>query len=64
MKFLKPFSCLIFICLIFAPSVQGESLVESSMFSRIYLSYIVNPQAVQEWIPGPCKVFLAAKGPF
>jgi hypothetical protein len=61
MKPLKSFSCLIFTYLIFAPSVQGESLVESSMFSRIYLAYKVNPQAVQEWIPDPWKDVSAAK---
>jgi len=52
--------------LVLLPTKQAkaETLVGSSLFSRIYLAYSVNQKAAQAWLPAPWKVASLPKGPF
>jgi hypothetical protein len=43
---------------------QAETLVESSLFFRIYVAFSVDQKAAQEWLPAPWKVSSLPKGPF
>ena len=47
-----------------AKQAKAETLVESSMVSRIYVAYSVNQKAVQSWLPAPWKAVSLPKGPF
>jgi hypothetical protein len=47
-----------------ANQAKAETLVENSLFFRIYLAYSVNQKAAQEWLPAPWKVVSTPKGPF
>jgi len=48
----------------FATIARSETLVESSLFHRIYAAFHVNQEAVQEWLPSPWKAASIPKGPF
>lgn len=50
--------------LLFAKQSKAETLVENSLFYRVYLAYSVNQKAAQEWLPAPWKVVSLTKGPF
>jgi len=50
--------------LLSAKQAKAETLVESSMVSRIYVAYSVNQKAVQAWLPAPWKAVSLPKGPF
>jgi hypothetical protein len=43
---------------------QAETLVESSLFFRIYVTLRVDQKAVQAWLPDPWKAVSMPKGPF
>ncbi len=43
---------------------QAETLVESSLFFRIYVTLRVDQKAVQAWLPDPWKAVSVPKGPF
>ena len=43
---------------------QAETLVESTLFFRIYTAFSVDQKAVQEWLPAPWKAVSLPKGPF
>jgi hypothetical protein len=47
-----------------AKQAKAETLVSSSLFSRIYLAYSVNQKAAQAWLPAPWKAASLTKGPF
>jgi hypothetical protein len=46
-----------------ATPAQGETLVESTLFFRIYVAFTVNQKAAQEWLPAPWKAVSMPKGP-
>jgi hypothetical protein len=52
--------------LILVPATQAraETLVESTLFFRIYVAYSVDQKAAQEWLPAPWKAASLPKGPF
>ena len=43
---------------------QAETLVESSLFFRIYVALSVDEKAAQAWLPAPWKLVSIPKGPF
>jgi hypothetical protein len=43
---------------------RAETLVESSLFFRIYVAFSVDQKAAQEWLPTPWKAVSLPKGPF
>ena len=51
--------------LILLPGKQAnaETLVESSLFYRIYVAFSVDQEAVQTWLPAPWKAVSLPKGP-
>ncbi len=48
----------------FTTLAQAETLVESSLFFRIYLAFNVDQKAAQAWLPDPWKAVSTPKGPF
>ncbi|MGW8224048.1 MAG: hypothetical protein ACWGP1_18010 [Syntrophobacteria bacterium] len=48
----------------FTTLAQAETLVESSLFFRIYVAFSVDEKAAQAWLPDPWKVVPIPKGPF
>ena len=48
----------------FTTLAQAETLVESSLFFRIYVAFSVDQKAAQAWLPTPWKVSSLPKGPF
>ena len=42
---------------------QAETLVESSIFFRIYVAFSVDQKAVQAWLPAPWEAVSLPKGP-
>jgi hypothetical protein len=46
------------------PLAQAETLLESSLFYRIYVAFSVDQKAAQAWLPAPWKVVSVPKGPF
>ena len=48
----------------FTTIAQAETLVESSLFFRIYVGFSVEQKAAQAWLPAPWKVSSVPKGPF
>ena len=48
----------------FTTLAQAETLVESTLFFRIYMAFSVDQKAVQAWVPAPWKVVSLPKGPF
>ncbi len=48
----------------FTTLAQAETLVESSIFFRIYVNLRVDQKAVQAWLPDPWKAVSLPKGPF
>ena len=50
--------------LVFPTLAQAETLVESSLFFRIYVAFSVDHKAAQEWLPAPWKAVSLPKGPF
>ena len=48
----------------FTTLAQAETLVESSMFFRIYVAFSVDQKAAQAWLPAPWKAVSLPKGPF
>jgi hypothetical protein len=49
---------------VFTTLAQAETLVESSLFFRIYVAFSVDQKAAQEWLPTPWKAVSLPKGPF
>jgi hypothetical protein len=49
---------------VFSSLAQAETLLQSSLFSRIYLAFSVDEKAAQAWLPAPWKVISVPKGPF
>jgi hypothetical protein len=47
----------------FTTLAQAETLVESSIFFRIYVNLRVDQKAVQAWLPDPWKAVSLPKGP-
>ena len=43
---------------------QAETLVESSLFFRIYVAFSVDQKVAQAWLPAPWKAVSLPKGPF
>jgi hypothetical protein len=43
---------------------QAETLVESTLFFRIYVAFSVDQKAAQAWLPAPWKAVSLPKGPF
>jgi hypothetical protein len=50
--------------LAFTTLAQAETLVESSLFFRIYVGFSVDQKAAQAWLPAPWKAVSLPKGPF
>ena len=50
--------------LAFTTLAQAETLVESSLFFRIYVAFSVDQKAAQAWLPAPWKAVSLPKGPF
>ena len=50
--------------LILPTLAQAETLVESSLFFRIYVAFSVDQKAAQAWLPAPWKAVSLPKGPF
>ena len=50
--------------LAFTTLAQAETLVESSLFYRIYVAFSVDQEAAQARLPAPWKVISLPKGPF
>ena len=50
--------------LAFTTLAQAETLVESSIFFRIYVNFRVDDKALQAWLPDPWKAISLPKGPF
>jgi hypothetical protein len=48
----------------FTTLAQAETLVESSVFFRIYVAFSVDQKAAQAWLPAPWKAVSLPKGPF
>ena len=48
----------------FTTLAQAETLVEDSLFFRIYLAFSVDQNAAQAWLPAPWKAVSVPKGPF
>jgi hypothetical protein len=48
----------------FTTIAQAETLVESSLFFRIYVAFSVDQKAAQAWLPAPWKAVSLPKGPF
>ena len=48
----------------FTTLAQAETLVESSLFFRIYVALRVDQKAAQAWLPAPWKASSPPKGPF
>jgi hypothetical protein len=48
----------------FTTLAQAETLVESSLFYRIYVAFSVDEKVVQAWLPDPWKAVSVPKGPF
>ena len=48
----------------FCSLTQAETLLQSSLFSRIYLAFSVDEKAAQVWLPTPWKIISVPKGPF
>ena len=47
----------------FTTLAQAETLVESSIFFRIYVAFSVDQKAAQEWLPAPWRAVSLPKGP-
>lgn len=47
-----------------AKQAKAETLVENSLFSRIYVAFKVDQKAAQAWLPAPWKAVSLPKGPF
>ena len=47
-----------------AKQAKAETLVENSLFFRIYVAFSVDQKAAQEWLPAPWKAVSLPKGPF
>ncbi len=47
-----------------AKQAKAETLIESSLFFRIYVAFSVDQKAAQEWLPAPWKAVSIPKGPF
>jgi len=43
---------------------KAETLIESSLFFRVYLAFSVDQKATQAWLPAPWKAVSLPKGPF
>jgi hypothetical protein len=56
----------LFVTLPFVPAIQtqAETLHESAISYRIYVTYSVDQEAVQAWLPTPWKAVAVPKGPF
>ena len=52
--------------LILLPTKQAkaETLIESTLFYRIYVAFNVDQKAAQAWLPAPWKAVSVPKGPF
>lgn len=50
--------------LIPAKQSKAETLVENSMFYRIYVAFSVDQKAAQAWLPADWKIVSLSKGPF
>jgi hypothetical protein len=61
---LFPLGMICFACVALTTLAQAETLLESSLFYRIYLAFSVDQEAAQEWLPAPWKVVPVPKGPF
>ena len=48
----------------FTTLAQAETLVEESLFFRIYVAFSVDQKAAQTWLPAPWKAVSLPKGPF
>ena len=49
---------------VFTTLAQAETLVEDSIFFRIYVAFSVDQNAAQAWLPAPWKAVSLPKGPF
>ena len=47
-----------------ARQAKAETLVENSLFFRIYVAFKVDQKAAQAWLPAPWKAVSVPKGPF
>jgi hypothetical protein len=47
-----------------AKQAKAETLVESTLFFRIYVAFNVDQKAAQAWLPAPWKAVSLPKGPF
>jgi len=47
-----------------ATRARAETLVESTLFFRIYVAFNVDQKAAQAWLPAPWKAASVLKGPF
>jgi hypothetical protein len=52
------------VSVVFTTLAQAETLLESSLFFRIYVAFSVDEKAAQGWLPAPWKVVSVPKGPF
>ena len=50
--------------LAFTSLAQAETLVESSLFYRIYVGFSVDQKTAQAWLPAPWKAVSLPNGPF
>jgi hypothetical protein len=49
---------------VFTTLAQAETLVEDSLFFRIYVAFSVDQKAAQAWLPAPWKAVSLPRGPF
>jgi len=47
-----------------AKQAKAETLIESTLFFRIYVAFNVDQKAAQAWLPAPWKAVSVPKGPF